>query len=224
MNITFDPTFKLSDILTSLSFILAVLALIFSQRKERSAIQAERVGEARTLLSNSLVKLERWRDVSTQVFDDSQPLIIHTTEIWAKDGEAGAARDHMWKELNVLFSAADKEIADEQVKVAHIMLYPLSASLPEQYRRALSALDAINASARNDLVLRTQDVIMGFDGAPRPWHTAKMGNALRAVVEPVQDRFREDVERVIAPLREGILSALGRSEGDLWRHLRERSL
>ena len=35
MRVTFDPTIKLSDILTSLSFILAVFALLYSQQKGR---------------------------------------------------------------------------------------------------------------------------------------------------------------------------------------------
>jgi hypothetical protein len=136
MRVSFDPTIKLSDVITSLSFVLAVLALVYSQQKDRTAAEREQLAEARTMLSNCLSKLERWGELSVSVFDEVQPFLVQTTEIWAKDGDVVPARDYLWRELNSLFSSVDMKIKDDKISGAYIDLYRLSVDLPDAYRRS----------------------------------------------------------------------------------------
>jgi len=224
LKITFDPTIKLSDVITSLSFVLAVLALVLSQQKERSAIKAAQVSEARTVLSVSLTKLERWKDVSLSVFADVQPLIIQTTEIWAKDGNVEAARDYLWRELNQLIALVDRGIATEQIKVAHVSLYPISDSLPQRFRETIREMTNASDRIRTELILAMQDVVLGFQNVGDPRITAVMGNRLREVVDPLRHRLDVQTDALIEPVRQRILAGLGLDEDALWRASRERRL
>ncbi len=224
MNVTFDPTIKLSDILTSLSFILAVLALVFSRQKDRTTARQAQVSEARTVLATSLRKLERWRDVAASVFDDMQPSLVQTTEIWAKNGDVAAARDYLWTEVNNILAGIARTIAREQIKVAHVELYRISHDLPNHYREALTALTQLSTRSMGRLMLETQAVVLSFTKAAPPWVTAEMGNALREAVAPLKVEFLEQVEQTLGPLRERILHSLEKSEADTWTDIRNRAL
>ena len=116
MKVSFDPTVKLSDVVTSLSFILAIFALIYSQSKDRQTANEQRLAEARTVLSIGITQLERWGVLSESIFDEVQPTLVQTSELWdEKGGNVIAARDYLWRQLNIIYTIASAKILDEKI-------------------------------------------------------------------------------------------------------------
>jgi hypothetical protein len=219
--ISFDPTVKLSDVITSLSFILAILALVYSQSKDRRTADQQRLAEARTVLSSGITKLERWTSLSESIFDEMQPTLVQTSEIWnEKDGDVIAARDHLWRELNRIYTGVSTKILDERISTAYIDLYRVSSTLPADYRRTLDELEKLAKEIRVKVLADTEQAVLSFSHKHGERVTAELGNALRAEVSRDRQIFREAEEKLIAPFLQRIVSDVAKTDGELLAKLR----
>ncbi len=215
MRVTFDPTIKLSDILTSLSFILAVFALLYSQQKDRDSVWHERAAEARTILSNGAVKLNRWVQLSDAIFDDAQIELVQASEIWGKDGNVIGARDYLWRQWGRLFSEFHKKVVDEKIPGAYIDLFRINETLAKAYQDSLDKLTAIEKANEESMLLHTQQVVLSFGKGSADRVTAQMGNKLREVVAGDREKFTAQVAVIAVPLQRRIMDDIKQPDAQL---------
>jgi hypothetical protein len=216
MRISFDPTVKLSDVITSLSFILAILALVYSQSKDRKTADQQRLAEARTVLSNGITKLERWTALSESIFDEMQPTLVQTSEIWNdKNGDVIAARDYLWRELNRIYTGVSTKILDERISTAYIDLYRVSPTLPGDYKRTVDELEKLAKEVKDKVLGGTEQAVLSFSKSRGERITSQMGNALRAEVARDRQTFRETEEEIIAPFLQRIVTDVAKKDGEL---------
>jgi len=224
VNIGFDTTIKLSDLLTSLSFILAVVAFLYTHQKDRTTADREQISEARVILTNGLSGLERWGNLAESVFDEAQPNIIVTTEIWAKDGNVIMARDHLWRELNTIFQDVERKILDEKLSSAYIALYRISKDLPMEYRDVLTKLRQLSDETRRATLLDTQRAVLGFDQQKGERVTAQMGDQLREAIESNRMKYHDKFTEITASISARILNGVAKDDQDLLVSIRLQSL
>jgi hypothetical protein len=216
MAASFDTTIKLSDILTSLSFLLAVLALVYNQMKDRQANNRARIAEARAVLSKGLAKLERWAALSESVFDEMQPTLVQASELWSgKEGDVIIARDYLWRELNRIYAGASAKILDEGLSTAYVDLYCVSKTLPEVYRTMFDDLSKLSQDTAD-----TESAVLSFEDEEGPRVTALMGNKLRAEVARDREAFKEGISRIMAPVLLNFASDVAKGDHDLLAGLR----
>lgn len=218
--ISFDPTVKLSDVITSLSFILAILALVYSQSKDRQTADDQRLVQARTVLSNGITKLERWAALSKSVFDEMQPTLVQTSEIWNEKNDVFAARDYLWRELNRIYTGVSTKILDEKISTAYIDLYRVSPTLPDNYRDTLDKLEKLAEKVRTDVLGDTEGAVLSFKDRRGERFTAEMGNALRAAVSRDRQFFNDREHEIITPLLQRIVSDVAKKDSELLAELR----
>jgi hypothetical protein len=224
MKINVDPAIKLSDILTSLSFLLAVLALIFTLQKDRVTSDRAQVTNARSLLSSGLGRLDRWGALSDSAFDEAQPALVQATEIWAKDGNVVVARDYLWRELNGIFQSVDRRILDEKLTSSYIDLYTLSRDMPDEYRMALNSLHDLSGKTRLSILSDTEEIVLSFEQRTGVRVTAEMGNLLRTAIVKDRQDFHDKFITITAALSRRILASLAKSDDDLLAELRSQRL
>lgn len=78
--LTFDRTIALKDILTSLSILVSIAALLFAWGQDRQIREREQADRIRAAAAETLAKVERWEELSLWFFQDIQPLYVETSE------------------------------------------------------------------------------------------------------------------------------------------------
>lgn len=189
MKINFDPTLKLSDILTAFSFMLAVAALLYSFGKDRNVAEREKYVQARSIISSSLGQIIRWNDISGSIYIEIQPAIIEASQIWAKSGNITEVRDFIWQRTSSINTEIKRRIIAEKIRTAYIDIYNVDAQLAEKYDESYRKIDAINDTHFALLRSNLQEVIAKFDKYKGDRFTSEMGNALRRVVDDNQKSF-----------------------------------
>jgi hypothetical protein len=118
-----DPTVEVGDILTSLSIVISVIALLTAWSKDRYLRRKEQANKVRNAAAKTLAKLERWRGLSLWIFQDIQSLFVETSEILARDFDFILARDFLWGKLNDARLKTFQRILDEEIEIAYVDLY-----------------------------------------------------------------------------------------------------
>lgn len=208
MGIKFDWTVKLSDILTSLSFVLAIIALVYNQAKDRSLADANRVQETRGLLSDSLGRLQRLRRLELSLFTDLGQKIVQTTEIWSREGNVVAARDYIWREIDGVYLEKVRTAQQEELQLGQIGLYKLNTLLAERYRTKISEIEQLFAMTKEDMQEHSQQAVLSFQNDQSERVTAVMGNSLRQVVGEELARFDLNQKELSGPIEDEIVGHL----------------
>lgn len=125
-----DSTVKISDLLTSISVLVAGLALTYAVTKDRILRKRQQADAVRTAAAEALVKLERWAELSRSLGTNIQALLIEASELLGTSRDVGVARDYLWKGLN----GTQRDLASEQrnldIESAFVRLY---GHRPETY-------------------------------------------------------------------------------------------
>src|SRR5688572_28262867 len=98
----FDPTVKLTDILTSVSVCVASAALVYAWLKDRRLRRKEYADRVRKAAADTTVALERWRKLARHLFDDVQPYVVDADSQFVKDGDVIKVRDDFWRNLHAV--------------------------------------------------------------------------------------------------------------------------
>lgn len=77
---TLDRTIKFGEILTMVTIIVSVIALLTTLSKDRRLRISEHATKVRDAAAQTLAKLDRLEELSTSVFDEVQPLIVDVSE------------------------------------------------------------------------------------------------------------------------------------------------
>lgn len=84
MPLQFDRTIKAGDILSSLTVLLSVVALVLSLSKDRAVRVTDQANKVRTAAASVIVKLDRWQAVQLSMYQDLQPVFVELSEDLAK--------------------------------------------------------------------------------------------------------------------------------------------
>src|SRR5712672_1543551 len=100
MAFMFDRTIRLTDVLTSVTVIVSVVALTITWTKDRDTRVREQANHVRVAAADTLAKLERWKALQLSLYDDLQPAFVETSEMLSTDFNVIRARDQLWKKIN----------------------------------------------------------------------------------------------------------------------------
>jgi hypothetical protein len=100
MSLIVDRTLKAGDVLTSLTIIVSVVALITTLTKERDTRTREQADRVRVAAAKTLAKLERWQSLQLSLYQELQPVYVDVSESLARRFDVVAARDYLWKQVN----------------------------------------------------------------------------------------------------------------------------
>jgi hypothetical protein len=210
-----DPNIRLSDLVSTLSFVLAILALLYSLYKDRVVRQRDQVAQARAILSEALSKLMRWGEVTAAIFRDVQATIIATTEIWGEDGDTIKARDFSWKTISNQEAEVENHLLGEEILGAYVSLYRLDSDLSNVMRQTIEELESARSATWWDILIKTQEAILKFRRSSGERITAEMGNELREAVEQLRIGFLAKTMDIQRGLRDRIVSSLSRTDREL---------
>src|SRR5215831_16421217 len=95
-----ERTVKIGDLLTSLSILISLAAVLVTWSRDATLRQRQQADEIRKAAATTLAKLERWQELSSAIFQESQPVFVTVSQNLGKNHDAASARDYLWRELN----------------------------------------------------------------------------------------------------------------------------
>jgi hypothetical protein len=87
------PEVKISDLLTSISITVALIAFLYAWSKDRRIRSREEANVVRTAAANTLAKVDRSETLLLSLFDLIHPVITEADELIVKTQDAIACRD-----------------------------------------------------------------------------------------------------------------------------------
>lgn len=215
MSLTFDRTVKASDLLTSLTVIVSVVALLFTWTKEQDSRTREQADRVRMAAAKTLVKLERWQNLQRSLYAELHPTYVETSEILAKHFDVIGPRDYLWKQVNAQRIRVAARILDENIESAYVDLFAYYPSVRSTFLDALAKLKSDEATATEQLLLKTQAVVMSFEQKRAGYTSAMLGNALRGAALPIEQNFMRASDQTLAPIRNELYAVISKDDEEL---------
>ena len=122
-------TIKASDLLTSLTIVVSVVALLVSWTKDQDVRTREQADKVRTAAAKTIAKLERWEAIQLSLYSELQPIYVEVSEGLAKQFDVVTSRDLLWKRINTLRVKIAARVLDEAVETAYVDLFAYHPSI-----------------------------------------------------------------------------------------------
>jgi hypothetical protein len=211
----FDEQLDVGNLLTSLTILISLGALLSALAKDRRTRERELGDRVRAAAARTLGKLERWQQLSARLYQDVQPLFVDVSQKLHAELDAEAARDLLWRELAAARAAAELRIVDEEIESAYVELYPYHPSVQRRFTETMSRLKAIDAAVYFDFVEQTQAQVLAYDGPPKDYTSALLGNDLRLESARAERRLVNELVQAIGPVREFLVAVVSLSDKEI---------
>jgi hypothetical protein len=169
-----------------------VFALIIAWTKDRDVRVREQADRVRAAAAETLAKLERWQALQLSLYDQLQPILVETSEIFDREFNIIVARDYLWKQINAEHTRISSKVLDEGFETAYVDLFAYYPTIRHKFLDVVDSLKATEQNAIESLLLNTQDAVTSFQGKKSTYSTAQLGNALRAAVAHTRKEFIRD--------------------------------
>ena len=213
MKINWD--INVSDILTSLTISISVVALIISWSKDRYLQKKEQAKQVRTAVAKILAKLDRWETLQISVFQELQPIFVETSEILSKDYNLIEARDYLWKRINLQRTIIAGKLLEEEIEITYVELFACFPTVRNLLLKTISELRVVEEELLNEFIESTQDDILAFTEKQESYNSAMLGNALRSTAFKYKSSLRKSIIQVMQPIRDLLHEVVGKSDREL---------
>jgi hypothetical protein len=219
--VTFDWSVKFGDILTSLTIIVSVTALLISWSKDRATNESAQANAIRSAAAQGLTKIDRWQLLHLSLYQRLQPTFVETSERLAVDSDAVSARDYLWKQINSERSRIAQTVLDEEILTSYVSLLPHFPDSRSQFISLFQHLGEIEERVSGDFLEASQKDVLSFDNTPT-YTSALLGNALRTTAAQHRAMFEDATMKVIQPAKEFLLNVVARTDDELLSDNRNR--
>lgn len=215
MRLNLDRTIKASDVLTSLTILVSVVALLVSWTKDRDIRTREQADRVRTAAAKTIAKLERWEAIQLSLYSELQPTYVEVSEAMAKQFNVASSRDLLWKRINALRAKIASRVLDEAVETAYVDLFAYHPSIRGTFQEVMADLRTAEKEASLQLLAETERAILSFEGKQSGYQTAQLGNALRAVAHTVEVEFRKRIASRLTGIQDYLYRLLSLTDEQL---------
>lgn len=205
MSLRLSSEINLGHIATSLSVAIAAITLLLTTRKDRNLRRREYADRIRNAAAETAALLDRWKQLSLRLHEDIQPIITDMDTLLVREQKIIVTRDRMWRELVACRATASQRVTDEKIEIAYVKLYGYDAHIRELFSEVTRRLRATEEEYSSELLIRMQNDVLRLEQAEQPYHSAQLGNKLRATVHEVKNELDEALEQVIASLRNRLI-------------------
>lgn len=214
---TFDASISIGNILTIVTILVSVSALLISLAKDRRTRERDLADTVRGAAARTLAKLERWQELALAYYEDVQPTLVETTELLARDFNPPAARDAMWRALENNRLSSLQRIRDEEIETAYVDLYAFNLSVYERFRSTLARLKAADQRLYGSFIEAAQHPVLAQAENKADYTAAELGNELRELCEHFRGQLGAIVASETDPLRAFLASIIAMDDQQLLR-------
>jgi len=215
MALEFQKTIKAGDILTSITILVSVVALILSLAKDREALVSDQANRVRAAAASTLAKLDRWQAVQLSLYQDLQPSFVQLSEDLAKQYDVVSIRDRFWKQVGEARARVAKQVLDEQLSTSYADLLTHFPAARERVAVVLGQLSVVESKASDEFMAKGEQSILSLKGKQASYQTPDLGNALRAAAATGAGQFKAESDRLLEPVRQYLFGLIARKDDEL---------
>ena len=221
MNFEFKKEITVGNLVTSISVLVTIVALLVSWSEDRSLNMHEQANEVRNSAAKTMAKLERWREISLLLFDEIQPSLIETSEMLKQDRDQGTvieARDYLYKSIQHSQLLTKKRLVEEEIETAYFYLYGYHPNMKVRFEHLFDRLQGLQKKMHHHLLLATQAQVLNYldrDIAEQDYKTATLGDNLRRASADVRETSRKEIDNALAPMEKLLSKIVQQSDKSL---------
>jgi len=209
------PEISIGDVLTTLSVIVSVIALIVAWSKDRLLKRREYADKIRRAAGMIIAKLERWRELSLSFFDEIQPIITDADVMLTEEQNLIATRDILWRNVIAARAAALRRILDEEIEVAYADLYGYDPKIQNLFVEAVNRLRLVDKEMYALLMMLTQKDVLGLESSRKPYYSAQLGNLLRETSGKLASEHRRLMDKIVMPFQEEMVKLIKATDNEI---------
>jgi hypothetical protein len=210
-----DSKIEVGDILTSISIMISAIALVISFSKDRNLQYKEQANRIREACAETIVKLERWKQLSFWIYTEAQPVYIKAGEMLASDSNVLETRDFLWKELHTVRIKVQKIIVDEKIETAYSKLYSYDPSIQAAFTSTMSKLVLAEGKMFDEFLNEIQIIVLSYKQTNKEQTVASLGNALRAIASRHRLNYQEKLNEIISSLTISLTELIQQSDNEI---------
>lgn len=222
MSMQLDWSIKVSDLLTTATIVISVIALLLSLSKDRDAKVTEQASRVRSAAATAIAKLDRWQALQISMYQELQPTYVGLSEKLAESFNVQRVRDEFWKEVNIERTRVAQKVLDEQLGTAYSDLLSHFPAARGKFTDAFAKLSSIEAAVTDSYLGESESAILSLEGMQKNYTTPTLGNALRKAAASHSAELKSSSEAVIAPVREYLFSVISLPDEELVGAIRAR--
>lgn len=196
---TVKPEISIGDLLTIVSVVVSIIALLVSWRRHQELQRKEYADRIRRSAGTVVAKLHRWKDLTLRFYEDVQPLITEADMTQVKAQNFVEVRDLFWHGLSIAHSKSSQRILEEQIEIAYVDLYGYDPKIQVLFNEVLDRLKLIDNSIFTLVLYSTQSDILRLSTEEGPYISAQLGNKLRNTCYQLREECKSLMDDVIAP-------------------------
>lgn len=210
----FNPEITVGNIVTALAVLVSAAGILVALHKERALRKKEHADRVRQATALVVAKLDRWKQLSLQLFDELQSAVTDADAMLVANGDRIATRDYLWKKTVEAQASVARRILDEAVEVAYSNLYGYDPRIHELFTGAVLRLRRINGMVFVKVLNRTQSDILTMPKKTDSGEilSAQLGNRLRVTLARAKGVLEGNMETVLNAFREGMLPIVRASD------------
>jgi hypothetical protein len=211
----FERKLDVGNVLTSLTILISLVALLSALAKDRHTRDREFADRVRAAAARTLGKLERWQQLAARLYQDVQPVYVDVSQKLHNELGAQAARDLLWRDLTTARTAAEQRTVDEEIESAYVELYPYHPSVQRRFSKTMSRLKELDEAIYLEFIERTQERVLEYDGPPKDYTPALLGNDLRLESARAEQRLVTELESALQPIRDFLVAVVSLSDKEI---------
>ena len=209
---TLIPEISIGDILTIVSILVSVIALLISWQRNRELKRKDVADKIRHGAGMVVVKLQRWRELSIHYFEDIQPLITEVDMEFVKKGSIPEVMNTFWVKLSDLRTKTSQRIIDEQIETAYIDLFGFDPRIQILFNEVVNRLKLIDNSIYTQARYSTQADILTALSQPKKYKSSELGNKLRNTCYMLANECQQLMDGTIEPFSKEMIRLIELSD------------
>lgn len=206
-----DWNIKVGDILTSITIIVSVAALIVTWTKDRNTKETEQANVVRTAAATAMTQLDRWQSLNLSLYQEMQPEFITTSEMLGEQYDVIKVRDYLWRTISNQIIEIDRKVLNEKISTSYVDLIAHFPDTRAQFIDLFRTLNEIEERISGSFLEKSQQDVFEFEGKENDYTSAMLGNALRTTAEQHKDKLFTETTKAIDPVKEFLFGVIAKS-------------
>jgi hypothetical protein len=210
-----DWKIKVGDILTSLTIIVSVAALVITWTKDQDTRQTQQADLVRSAAASVITKLDRWQALQLSLYQELQPEFVATSEKLAEEYDIIEVRDYLWKTISNERIQISSRVLEEHISTSYINLLAHFPDTRRQFLDMFQQLSEIEERISGSFLKQSQQDILAFEGKEANYTSAMLGNALRSTAAKHKEEFIRETSNAIAPVRAFLFDVIAKTNAQI---------
>jgi hypothetical protein len=195
---------SVGDILTCISILGAAFAWSIATYHDRLERQRTDANKVRAAAASTLVKLDRYEEISLSTYDQCEPSFVDTKELLVKKFDVDEGNRFLWKAIAEVELAARQKLLDDHIELGYVDLYTYDPSAKDTFTQLFNDLDGIQDQAYGTYHKELQEYVLTYKGV-KVYQPGELYNGLEITAMQNEGAHRRVLEKRLAPVRCGLI-------------------